>query len=50
MGCITNDVEPNPGPVGCITNDVEPNPGPVRFPCSMCYKPVRVDPLTSFTV
>ena len=23
--------------------DVELNPGPVRYPCSMCYRPVRVN-------
>ena len=26
-----------------LSCDVELNPGPVRFPCSVCYKPVRVD-------
>ena len=26
-----------------LLNDLKPNPGPVRFPCSVCYKSVRVN-------
>jgi len=26
-----------------LSSDVEQNPGPVRFPCSVCYKPVCVN-------
>ena len=26
-----------------LSYDVELNPGPVRFPCSVCYKPVCVN-------
>ena len=26
-----------------LLNDVKLNPGPVRFPCSVCYKSVRVN-------
>ena len=26
-----------------LSNDIKLNPGPVHFPCSVCYKPVRVN-------